>query len=33
MGEEVGVRKGDMLSMHWLTVLVWRAPLLLIIIG
>ena len=33
MAEEVVVRKGDMLSMPWLTVLVWRAPLLLIIIG
>jgi len=33
MGQEVGVRKGDLLSMPWLTVLVWRVPLLLIIIG
>ena len=33
MSEEVGVRKGDLLSMPWLTVLVWRVPLLLMIIG
>ena len=33
MAGEVVVRKGDMLSMPWVTVLVWRAPLLLIIIG
>jgi len=32
-GEAPLAKKGDMLSMPWLTVLVWRVPLVLMIIG
>jgi len=33
MRDELQLRDGDMLSKPWLTLLVWRAPLLLLVIG
>jgi len=33
MRDELLVRDGDMLSKPWLTMLVWRAPLLFVVVG